>query len=158
MTKRRSFLVLVFALPAAVWSVHLSGAVSPSPVRIDSVPAKYALLDYSFAVSRKTGDAEVRLEYTYPGTYMNGDDSDRGPGVKTVLAPGLSYDAASNSVVYSDGSTRAVCAIARHGVRSREEERLHSTGACKVIARVSGHTSGAERSKTLDAFLEVAPK
>lgn len=136
-------------LPAAYPSASVP---TSSGTRIDSVPAKYELLGYSFEL--KAGAIPlVRLDYGYPGTYLNGDDGDRGPGDRVVEVPGLSYDSASHNIVYLNGNTPIVCAVARGS------GRLKATGECRISARVVRNelTEGGRRDR-LDIFFRSAPR
>lgn len=139
-------------LPLSVLSIPLTLLAAhqpPSGPPIDAVAAKYALIGHSFEFG-SDGAVGVRLEYTYPGTYMTGDDSDRGPGAKTVAVPGLSYDSRSRSVVYHTGETSTVCATL-HGT-----SHLKPTGQCRIEAHVVRSNRDDSRGRDmLDIFLRV---
>jgi hypothetical protein len=142
----------------------LAGATpAATAIKIDTVANKYALEDFSFEVSRETGNAGIRLEYAYPGSWLEGDDSDRGPAPRIAMLPGLTYDAASHAIVYDDGATRTTCATeADRRIVPWKAVRMKPTGACKVSARVTHHAQNngwsTERFATLDAYFEVRPR
>lgn len=144
--------ILVSCLSVSVLSIPLmllAAHQPPSGPPIDAVAAKYSLIGHSFEIG-SDGAVGVRLEYTYPGTYMTGDDSDRGPGAKTVDVPGLSYDARTRSVVYRTGEASAVCATL-HGA-----SHLKPTGQCRIEARVIRPNRDDSRGRDmLDVFLRV---
>jgi hypothetical protein len=142
----------------------LAGAAPPEKsIRIDTTGAKYALQDFSFEVSPQTGGAGIRLEYTYPPAWLQGDDSDRGPGSTIAMLPGLTYDAATHAIVYVDGSARTTCATeVDHTVAFWKTVHMKPTGACRVSARVTRHADSdgwiTHRYNTLDTYFEVRSK
>jgi len=141
-------------------AVLASAAPPENAIKIDSTRTRYALQDFSFEVSPTTGAAGIRLEYSYPASWLLGDDSDRGPGYKMALLPGLNYDAATHAIVYDDGATRTTCAteVGRTTVFWKTAY-MKPTGACKVSARVTRHAENngwsTNRYNTLDAYFEV---
>jgi hypothetical protein len=129
-------------------------------IRIDTTRARYALQDFSFEVSPETGAAGIRLEYSYPASWLEGDDSDRGPGSRIAVLPGLTYDASAHAIVYDDGAARITCAteVDRTTVFWKTAH-MKPTGACKVSGRVTHHAENngwsTNRYNTLDAYFEV---
>jgi hypothetical protein len=156
---------LSVSIPIALGLGVMLASATPAEhaIRIDSTAAKYALLDYSFEVSRETGAAGIRLEYSYPASWLQGDDSDRGPGSTIATLPGLTYDPASHEIVYEDGATRTTCATGvDHTTVFWKAVHMKPTGACKVSARVTHHAESngwsTDRNNTLDAYFEVRHK
>jgi hypothetical protein len=160
-----SVLCLCVSLPVAlcVTAALASGALAGTEVKIDTVADKYALQDFSFEVSPETGKAGIRIEYSYPASWLEGDDTDRGPAPRIALLAGLRYDGSAHAIVYDDGATRTTCAVeADHAIILLRTAHMKSTGACKVWARVTHHSEdngwSINRFKTLDTYFEVRRK
>ena len=160
-----SLSILCVSIPVALCLTAVLAGAEPAAnsIKIDAVANKYALQDFSFEVSPETGNAGIRLEYTYPGSWLEGDDSDRGPAPRIAMLPGLTYDAASHAIVYDDGATRTTCATeVDRTVVFWKTVRMKPTGACKVSARVIHHAQNngwsIDRFTTLDAYFEVRPR
>jgi hypothetical protein len=160
-----SLSTLRVSIPVALCLTALLAGAEPAAtaIKIDTVGNKYALQDFSFEVSRETGNAGIRLEYTYPGSWLEGDDGDRGPAPRIAMFPGLAYDAASRAIVYDDGPTRTTCATeVDRTVAFWKSVHMKPTGACRVLARVTHHANNngwsIDRFTTLDAYFEVRPK
>jgi hypothetical protein len=156
---------LSVSIPIALCLAAILAGATPASnsVRIDTTRARYALQGFSFEVSPETGTAGIRLEYSYPASWLQGDDSDRGPGSTLALLPGLTYDAAAHAIVYDDGTTRTTCAAeVDHTAVFWKTAHMKSTGACRVSARVNHHAESngwsTNRYNTLDAYFEVRHK
>jgi len=153
------------SIPIALCLAAMLAGAAPAEnaIRIDSTRTKYALQDFSFEVSPETGTAGIRLEYSYPASWLQGDDSDRGPGATIALLPGLTYDAAAHAIVYDDGATRTTCATeVDHTNVFWKTAHMKPTGSCRVSARVTRHAEingwSTNRYNTLDAYFEVRRK
>jgi hypothetical protein len=153
------------SIPIALCLAAMLAGATPASnsIRIDTTRARYALQGYSFEVSPETGAAGIRLEYGYPASWLQGDDSDRGPGATIAMLPGLTYDAAVHAIVYDDGATRTTCATeANHTALFWKTVQMKPTGACRVSARMAHHAESngwsTNRYSTLDAYFEVRPK
>jgi hypothetical protein len=153
------------SIPIALCFAALPAAAEPAAnaIRIDSVADKYALQDYSFEVDQRTGQAGIRLEYTYPPASVGSDDIHPAPDPKIVTVPGLTYDAAARAVVYNDGVERTICATAaHHRMVLWNGAYMKSTGACVVSSRPAERTrDGAlsvDRLRTLDTYFDVRRK
>jgi hypothetical protein len=160
-----SFAASCMSVPIALCLAALPAGAAPAEhaIRIDSTRTKYALQDFSFEVSPETGAAGIRLEYSYPASWLQGDDSDRGPGPKIAALPGLTYDAATHAVVYDDGTARTTCATeVDHTAVFWKTVHMKPTGKCSVSARVTRHAESngwsTNRYNTLDAYFEVRHK
>jgi hypothetical protein len=154
-----SVILIIFCFTAMV----AGAAPAATAIKIDTTADKYALQDFSFEVSPETGNAAVRLEYAYPGSWLQGDDSDRGPTPRIAMLTGLIYDAAAHAIVFNNGSTRITCATeVDHMVLLWKTMRMKPTGACTVSAHVTHHSLsdgwGTTRFNTLDAYFEVRRK
>jgi hypothetical protein len=141
-------------------AVVAGAAPGSNSIRIDTTRAKYALQDFSFEVSPETGTAGIRLEYSYPAAWLEGDDSDRGPTPRIAMLPGLTYDATAHAIVYNAGSTRITCATeVDHIVFLWKIIHMKPTGACTVSAHVTHHAISdgwsTTRFNTLDSYFEV---
>jgi hypothetical protein len=144
-------------------AVLAEATYAATAIKIDAVANKYELEDFSFEASPETGNAGIRLEYAYPGSWLEGDDSDRGPAPRIAMVPGLIYDAASHAIVYDDGATRTTCATeVDRTVAFWKTVRMKPTGACKVSAHVIHHARNnrwsIDRFTTLDTYFEVRPR
>ena len=153
---------LSVSIPLALCLAAMLAGATPASnsIRIDTTRARYALQDFSFELSPGTGVAGIRLEYSYPASWLQGDDSDRGPGSTVARLPGLSYDAAAHTIVYDDGATRTTCATqVDHRAGFWKTVHMKPTGACKVTARVTHHAESngwsTNQYNTLDAYFEV---
>jgi hypothetical protein len=160
-----SFTSSYVTVPIALCLVAILAGAAPASnsIRIDTTPAKYALQVFSFEVSPETGTAGIRLEYSYPASWLQGDDSDRGPGPTIAVVPGLTYDASARAIVYDDGAARTTCATeVDHTAFFWKTVHLKPTGACRVSARVTHHAESngwsTNRYITLDAYFEVRHK
>ncbi len=156
---------LYVSTPIALCLAALLAGAAPAAdsIRIDTVGEKYALQDFSFEVSPETGNAGIRLEYSYPASWLQGDDRDRGPAPRIAMLPGLIWDAEAHAIVYDDGATRTTCAIeVGHTILFRKTARMKPTGACRVSARVTHHAESngwsTNRFKTVDTYFEVGRK
>src|SRR5580658_5171715 len=150
---------LYVSIPIALCFTAVLAGAAPlaTAIKIDTTAGKYALQDFSFEVSPETGNAGIRLEYTYPGSWLVGDDSDRGPTPRIAMLQGLTYDVAAHAIVYNDGSTRITCATeVDHTVLLWKTMHMKPTGACRVSAHVTHHALsdgwGTNRFNTLDAY------
>ncbi len=155
----------LLAVPFAVSLASMSGrpAVHSNAIRIDSVRPRYALQDYSFEVSPRTGNAAIRLQYVYPPMRMGGDDGDRGPDDRIILLPGLRYEPNDRAIVYSNENSTTRCAIETdRTVLFRKVKRMKPTGACMVSARLTPHERNdgweIDSYKTLDAYFQLVNK
>ena len=156
---------LYVSIPIALCLAAVLVEATPvsNSIRIDTTRAKYALQDFSFEVSPENGTAGIRLEYSYPASWLQGDDSDRGPGPKIAMLPGLTYDAATHAIVYDDGAARTTCATeVDHTAVFWKTVHMKPTGKCSVSARVTRHAESngwsTNRYDTLDAYFEVRHK
>jgi hypothetical protein len=153
------------SIPTALCLAAMLAGATPSSksIRIDTTLTRYSLQSFSFEVSPETGSAGIRLEYSYPASWLQGDDSDRGPGSKIAMLPGLTYDAPAHAIVYDDGAVRTTCATeVDHTVVFWKSMHMKPTGACSVSARVTHHAErngwSTDRFNTLDAYFEVRHK
>lgn len=114
-------------------------AFADSSVKIGSMPALYeppesmysqpvSMAGFHFEANERTGRVRVVVDYTSP--VLNPHVYDPGPGTTEAEIPGLTWNAATRSVVYSANGRRAVCAVARPG----KKLKLNNTGACTVTA------------------------
>jgi hypothetical protein len=135
-------------------------ATAPTAIKIDSVSSRYALQDFSFAISPETGHAGIRLEYSYPPARLGGDDSDRAPAPRVATLPGLTYDESAHAIVFDDGTSRTTCATeVERTVFFRRTAHMKSSGACMVEARVVNRAVSngwsTDRIGTLEAWFAV---
>jgi hypothetical protein len=156
---------LRLSIPIALCLAALPTSAEPATnaIRIDRVADKFALQDFSFEVDQRTGQAGIRLEYTYPPANVGSDDMHPAPDPKIVTVPGLTYDPATHAVVYNDGVERTICATAaHHRMVLFNGAYMKPTGACRVSSRLAIHErNGAwngDRSQTLDLYFDVQHK
>jgi hypothetical protein len=158
-------------------------ALADSKIRIDTVPATYepplsmyaqplslggyhfeanalsmyaqplSLGGYHFEANEETGRARVVVEYDYH--IINPGEYDPGPEPTIAQIPGLTWDAATRSVVYQANGRRTACAVAYQG----RHLKLKNTGACTVTTTEGEHTTddgwSLHHFKAIDVWFEA---
>ena len=153
-------IALLAFLPATL------GAADATKIKIGSVPAevspysgtqpaRIAMQSFKFEANTKSSRARVVVEFRFE--HLIGEpENPHGPAPSYLQPEGLVYDAASNSVIFTQGSSRTVCAKVEEG---RSGTKVRNTGNCSVSSAV---TSKAEdngwnigTSRVIEIFLET---
>jgi len=144
-------------------------ALADAKIRIDTVPATYMPVEamygqpvwmagYHFEANEETGRARVVVDYTYRDQTMvdqnvNPAATDPGPAPTIAQIPGLTWNAATRSVVYSADGRQTVCAVAENGMH------LKSTGSCVITTSEGPHTRDdgwrLHHFNAIDTYFEV---
>ena len=167
--RRPVVLAILIMLPLAL---HKSASAN-SKIKIDAVPLEYtpmnsptnhepvSLSGFHFEINQGTGRARVVADYTYTDQMIYGPNDDaRGPRSTIAQIPGLTYDAATHTVVYDSNDRKTVCATVREksGLLGRHVE-IKNTGACTVSTEPAEHAEddgwSIRRFRTLDIYLNV---
>ena len=115
-------LVLSLGLPVAQASTD-STAILKMPASAFA-PSK----SKNFVINPELGRAWVEVDFYY--SLSESSDHYR------IAVPGLSYDKASNQVVFQEGDKRVVCAnVTRKGWGIFKHDRVEPTGACELSHR-----------------------
>jgi hypothetical protein len=139
-------------------------ALADSRIKVGTVPALYeplgsmysqpvSLAGYHFEANPETGLARVVVNYSFP--VVNPRVYDPGPEPTMAQIPGLTWNAATRSVVYEANGHETVCAVAQPG----KSLKLENTGACTVTATEGEQTTSdgwnLHHFKAIDTWLEV---
>jgi hypothetical protein len=115
---------------------------------------------YHFEANEETGRARVVVDYTYRDQVavdqnVNPPATDPGPAPTVAQIPGLTWNAATRSIVYDADGRQTVCAVAQGEGRLR----MKNTGACVVTTTEGQHTSDdgwrLHHFKAIDTWIEV---
>jgi hypothetical protein len=136
-------------------------AYANSTIRIGTMPALYeppeseysqpvSMSGFHFEANEETGRVRVVVDYDAP--ILNPRVYDPGPGTTEAEIPGLTWNAATRSVVYAVNGRETVCAAAQSG----KKLKLQNTGACTVTATEGDHVNdNGDHIKVIETWFEA---
>jgi len=134
----------IAAVPAAFAASRGSG-----------LPETVSLSGFYFEVNKETGRARIVIDYVYGGQQAVESEDRHRPDPSYVQPPGLTYDPATRTIVYTHDGKRTICATVSGGRRAK----VKNSGNCFVTAAYADHVKdngwAIGKNRVLETYLET---
>ena len=144
---------LAFAATARIPITTVPAAFVPNPGA--GLPEPVSLAEFHFEVNKDTGRARIVIDYAYRGQQSIESEDQHKPAPSYTQLANLIYDPAAQTVVYTHGGRKTICAIVSGGHRAK----VKSTGNCFVTAAYAEHVEdngwAIGKNRVLETYLET---